>query len=501
MATIPSYVNRSTMTMQMLTQMRWQIDDLQRQLASGKRADTYAGLGIGRGIDLETRMRMSRLESFETTISTVNLRVTVMNTALDRVRVVGQDVRSDVRFPIEYDLIGNGQTSAQQLATMRFDEALSLLNEKTGDRYLFSGSSTDVRPTATTAQIINGDGALAGLKQVTAERLLADRGADGRGRLLAPAVAGNTVTLAESGAHPFGLKLAAVSTDFGAAVTPTAGPPASFEVDLTGVNPPEGAHVQVRFTLPDGSTVNLELTATTQDPPPTGGFLIGADEAETATNLAATIDTEILRIGRTDLTAASAIQAGEDFFNIGAGNPPQRVNGPPFETAVAMRDGTNADTVFWYKGDSAAGDPRKTTVARIDETITVAYGVRANEDGLRQVVQNAAVFASMTFSDADPDGRQRYFALAQRIGIALDQQNGVKHIEAIQTDLAGSQLSANSAKERLADKKPILQGILDEIENITPEEVGVKLLAMSTRLQATLQTTAMLSNLSLLNYI
>jgi hypothetical protein len=62
-------------------------------------------------------------------------------------------------------------------------------------------------------------------------------------------------------------------------------------------------------------------------------------------------------------------------------------------------------------------------------------------------------------------------------------------------------LSANSAKERLADKKPILQGILDEIENITPEEVGVQLLAMSTRLQATLQTTAMLSNLSLLNYI
>jgi flagellin-like hook-associated protein FlgL len=166
-----------------------------------------------------------------------------------------------------------------------------------------------------------------------------------------------------------------------------------------------------------------------------------------------------------------------------------------------MRDGTTADTVFWYKGDGAAGDPRQTTIARIDETITVAYGVRANEDGLRQVVQNAAVFASMSFSDADSDGRDRYFALAQRVGESLDQQNGIKHVEAIQTDIAGAQLSANSAKERLADKKPILQGILDEIENVTPEEVGVQLLAMSTRLQATLQTTAMLSNLSLLNYI
>jgi flagellin-like hook-associated protein FlgL len=257
----------------------------------------------------------------------------------------------------------------------------------------------------------------------------------------------------------------------------------------------------VRFTLPDGSALNLDLTATTQNPPPAGGFLIGADEAATAVNLAGKIDSEIQRIGRTDLTAASAIQAGEDFFNIDAGNPPQRVDGPPFETAVAMRDGTTTDTVFWYKGDGAAGDPRQTTIARIDETITVAYGVRANEDGLRQVVQNAAVFASMNFSDADPDGRDRYFALAQRVGESLDQQNGIKHVEAIQTDIAGAQLSANSAKERLADKKPILQGILDEIENVTPEEVGVQLLAMSTRLQATLQTTAMLSNLSLLNYI
>jgi flagellin-like hook-associated protein FlgL len=166
-----------------------------------------------------------------------------------------------------------------------------------------------------------------------------------------------------------------------------------------------------------------------------------------------------------------------------------------------MRDGTTADTVFWYKGDDAAGDPRQTAIARIDDTITVAYGVRANEDGLRHVVQNAAVFASMSFSDADPDGEDRYFALALRVGASLDQQNGVKHIEAIQTDIAGSQLSANSAKERLADKKPVLQGIIDEIENITPEEVGVTLLTMSTRLQATLQTTAMLSNLSLLNYI
>jgi flagellar hook-associated protein 3 FlgL len=238
-------------------------------------------------------MRLTRLEAFETSISTVNLRVNVMNTVLDRIRAAGQDNRSDVRFPIEYELTGGGQINAQHLAYMRLDETLSLLNERVGDRYLFSGSATDTRPTANIQQILDGDGAAAGLKQVTAERLLADSGADGRGRLAEPLAVGTAVTLAEDGDHPFGMKLAAVTTNFGAAVTPTARPPASFEVDLNGANPAEGASVQVWLTLPDGSSVNVDLTATTENPPPAGRFLIGADETATAQNLASAIDGEI----------------------------------------------------------------------------------------------------------------------------------------------------------------------------------------------------------------
>jgi flagellar hook-associated protein 3 FlgL len=495
------YTNRTSLQMTMLADMRWQIDDLQRQLATGKRADTYAALGIGRTLDLESRMRLSRIEAFTTSIDQVSLRVDIMNTSLDRLRVVGQDIRTDVAFPLEYDLIGNGQTQAQSLSALRLDEGLSLLNERAGERYLFSGSSTDTRPTATAKEILDGNGARAGLKQHTAERLLADRGVGNRGRLLQPTAAASVVTFAEDGAHPFGMKIAEVTTDFGATVTPTAGPPASFAVDLLGNQPIEGERVQLRLTMPDGTSVNLELTATIEDPPPAGSFLIGVDEIETATNIAAAADAAIQLVATTELTAASAMQAGQDFFNIDAANPPQRVDGPPFETATAMRDGTDADTVFWYRGDGASGDPRQTSVARVDDTIQVAHGARANEDGLRTVVMSAAVFASMSFSDSDPDGRDRYFALARRVGAELDGPEGLKRIESLQTDIAGAQLSANAAKERLTEKKASLQGIIDEIENVLPEEVGVKLLAMTTRLQATLQTTALLSQFNLLNFI
>lgn len=496
------YTNRTSLQMKMLSDMRWQLDDLQRQLATGKRAETYAGLGIGRTTDLEARMRMSRIEAYSDSIYQVDLRVKIMDTSLERLRAIGRDTRTDVSFPIEYELIGNNQTAAQQLASMRLDEAVSLLNERAGERYLFGGASTDTKPAVRASEILNGDGARAGLRQLIQERLPADQGADGRGRLLQPTSLGAVMTIAEDGDHPFGMKIEEIVTDFGAAVTPTPGPPASYDIDLTGAQPPEGARVQVRFGLPDGTSVSLDLTATTEDPPPAGRFLIGVDEIETAQNLAATLDIEIQRIARTDLSAASAMQAGEEFFNIGNGAVPQRVPGPhPNYTALATVDGTEANTVFWYRGEDSGTDPRQTAIARIDETITVSYGARANEDGMRQVVMTTAVFASMSFTANDPDGRDRYFALAQRVGAELDGELGLKRIEGVQTDLAGAQLSANASSERLTEKKAALQGVLDEIENVQPEEVGAKLLAMTTRLQATLQTTAMLSQFNLLNFI
>ena len=147
MTTVLGYTNRTTLQMKMLANMRWQIDDLQRQLATGKRADTYAALGLGRSADLEARMQMSRIESYDNAIYQVDLRVNIMDTTLDRFRTIGRDTRKDVSFPIEYELIGNGQTQAQSLAGMRLDEALSLLNERAGERYLFSGTATDTRPT------------------------------------------------------------------------------------------------------------------------------------------------------------------------------------------------------------------------------------------------------------------------------------------------------------------------------------------------------------------
>lgn len=502
MSTITGLTSSAVIQARQLVQMQQQMSDLSSQLGSGKKAQTYGGLGIDRGLDVNLRGSLSRLDAYEASVSTVNTRVQLQNLSLDRLGTISQNTQSQMLAPQGFTLIANGQTNAQIQARDSLDESLNLLNQKAGNTYLFSGNATDTPATDTTDHILNGNGTAAGLKQVISERLLADQGSDGRGRLATPSALGSTVTLAEDGVHPFGYKLAGASTDIvGAIVTGPSGVPPSLSINLGGANPPDGATVHVQLNLPDGTSTSIDLTASSAVPTPAGSFAIGATVANTATNLAAAIDTKIQSLAKTDLAAASAVAASDNFFNTDASNPAQRVNGPPFDTATSLRNATATDTVKWYTGDDGTNNPRSTMMARVDDAITVSYGIRGNEEALRTSVQSFATLAAVSFSGSDPSANDRYNALTQRIGTNLAPSSTVQQISAIQTQIAGANLAANAAKTRIDDKKALLQGVLNGIENVDPNEVGVQLLALQTQLQASLQATSMLSKLSLVNFM
>jgi flagellar hook-associated protein 3 FlgL len=503
MSTITGLTSSAVIKAQQLVLMQQQLSDLSLQLSTGKKAQTYGGLGIDRGLDVNLRGSLSRLDAYEASISTVSTRVQLQNLSLDRLGTIRQNTQSQMVAPQSFTLIANGQTNAQIQARNNLDESLSLLNQQAGNTYLFSGNATDTPATDTADHILNGNGTTAaGLKQVISERLQADQGSDGRGRLAAPTAVGDVVTLAEDGTHPFGFKLAGASTTVaGAIVSGPSGVPPSLSIDFGGTNPPDGTSVQVQFTLPDGTSSSITLTASSTVPTPAGSFAIGANAAATAANLAGVLDTKIQALAKTDLAAASAVAASNNFFNTNASNPAQRVNGPPFDTATSLRNATATDTVKWYTGDAGTNDPRSTMMARVDDAITVSYGIRGNEEALRTTVQNFATLAAVSFSGSDPSANDRYNALTQRIGINLAPSSTVQQISAIQTQIAGTNLAANAAKTRIDDKKSVLQGVLDGIENADPNQVGVELLALQTQLQASLQATSMLSKLSLVNFI
>jgi len=503
MPSISGLTSTAFMQAQMLIDMQKQMNDLSLQLSSGKITQNYAGLGIDRGLDVNVRGAISRLNSYQDVITTVNTRVQLQTTSLERLRTLQADTRSNMLAPVDFTLVANGQTNVQIQAANSLAESLDVLNQQAGDTYLFSGGATNTPAVDSSDHILNGNAGAAGLKQVIAERLEADEGADGRGRLNQPTATGDTVSLSEQASGPFGMKIAGISTTIaGAGVTGPAGSPASASVDLAGNNPQEGDQIIVQLNLPDGTQKSITLTASSETPLPDGSFAIGATADDTAANIANALDSQIQLTGNTDLKAASAMEAANNFFDTDADHPAQRVAGTgPFYNATSLRDATDTDTVQWYTGDDGTNDPRGTMTARIDDSITVGYGVRGNEEAIRNAVKNMAVLASVTYSGSDPNGKNSFIALTQRVGNNLSSNPGQQQIAAIETQIAGANVAAKASQDRINDNKPILQGVLDGIENADPNEVGVKLLALQTQIQASLQTTAMLSKLSLVNFL
>ena len=495
--------SQTSVAVQSLLDMRSQLDDLQRQLGTGQKADTYAGLGIDRGLAVGLQARLTTLGSFDDAISNVNVRLQIAQTTLGRLSDIGHSVKTTALDTPSID--SSGSTPAQQNALSELGEVLGLLNTQAGDRYLFSGRSSDQPAVDSLDHIMNGNGSQAGFLQVTAERKQADLGSNGLGRLVisGPTPASPTsVSVAEDAVSPFGFKLAgATSTLTGATVTGPSGSPAAFSVDLGATNPNAGDTLQLRFTLPDGSAESTTLTATTSSPAGPNQFTIGATPAATAVNLQSAMTTAVGQLADTSLTAASAMAAATDFFNVDSANPPQRVAGPPFDTATSLVAGTPTNTVTWYTGEAGTDPARATATAGVDPSITVSYGMRANEQGIRSMVQNVAALAAMTFSQTDPNAVARGTALGQRVGAALDDPPGTQKIEDIEAELAGAQTTLAAATDRHQQTKSTLSDMLDQIEGVSNEQVASEILALQTRLQASMQTTALLSQTSLVNYI
>jgi flagellin-like hook-associated protein FlgL len=431
----------------------------------------------------------------------VGMRLDLAQAALSQLDSVRQDVKSTV-LRSTYQPNANGQTADQQKAVSLLDQMLSALNTRAGDRYLFSGRSVDQPAVETLDAILNGDGMRAGLKQIIDERRQADLGASGLGRLVIPAAVGTTVAISEDvDGSPFGFKLAAVSSTIpGAILSGPVGSPPAITIDLA-VNAMAGNSVTISLNLPDGSTENVVLTATNSASPGAGQFTIGATAAATAANLQAALTLATGALAETSLVAASAMAAADDFFNFDAANPPRRVAGPPYNAATAYVGGTSADTVLWYSGEAGSEPARSTAVARIDQAMSVSYGLRGNEQAIRSALAGVAVFAAMSFSAADPESESAFYALTQRLGTSLGEPAGAQQIATIAVDLANAQVALEAAADRHLNTKNTLSDMLQEIEGISPEEVGAKILALQTRLQASLQTTAMLYELSLVNYI
>ena len=499
--TISGLGNRSSQTMKVLVDMRTKLDDLQRQLGTGKKSATYSGLGLDRSLAVGLRSQLTSIKAFGDSITDVDVRLKLSQTALTQVDGSRIAVKNAVMKSV-YTLDNTGQTADQKAAYQHLDLILGALNTRSGDRYLFSGSAVDRSAVETAGKIIDGDGIHAGLKQIIDERRQADLGASGLGRLAIGTPSGTETSLTED-ASPFGFTIANISTTLtGSTLTGPSAPPVAVSIDLGAVNPNAGETVTFTLGMPDGTTTSLTLTAIASVTPGPNEFSIGAATTNTATDLQAALSTALGTLAETTLTAASAVAAGNDFFNTDAANPPKRVQGPPpFNASTALVNGTSADTVMWYTGEAGSTSARSTANAKVDPSISVSYGMRANEQALRLAVQNIAVFAAISYSASNPNDAASYDALKTRVASGLAGQQGEQKITDIESEIAGAQTTLKAAADRHTQTNSTLSDLLGQIEGVSTEEVASQILSLQTSLQASLQTTAMMYQTSILNYL
>jgi flagellin-like hook-associated protein FlgL len=486
---------------------RTQLDDLQRQLATKKRSETYGDLGIERRTSLDINAKVSTIDAWLSGIQLADVNLKLSTKAVETFAKLTNETKNDVRSN-SYTASASGRSAPQILAEEKFKQTLDLLNTNVNGRYLFSGRTADTEPTVSYSEMIDGDGAgRAGLKQLIAERKAADLGTNGLGRLTTGG-AGTTATISEEAvSHPYGFKLTGISPSTASFTNSlTAGPPAGISVDVAA-QPAAGEVLTISVALPDGTTEKIELTARAAGTQGSASstFEIGADVNATAANLRATITAALTREAQTTLSAASTTVASNDFFAGSLSNPPVRVPGPGFATATAAPSaGTATNTMIWYVGDDASeatSPARATSTVQVDKGQTVAVGGRANEEAFRVGLASFAALAVETFDANDPTSQDRYNALAERVREGLGFGGAVQKPAEIITEFGTAQSAIAQAKERHQATKNYLNTALDGIENVTTEEVAVQLLALQTRLQASYQTTATLSQLSLTNYL
>ena len=179
---------------------------------------------------------------------------------------------------------------------------------------------------------------------------------------------------------------------------------------------------------------------------------------------------------------------------------PLRVSGSPLGSATSLVNGS-ASTVQWYTGNSGPGSARASSTVRIDSSQVVQFGARANEQAIRQALQSVATYAAVSVSPSGTNSPAEISALSQRVAASLTPQPGQQTISDIQTDFATAQTAMKDAQARQTQTQTALQNLISDTEGIDQNQVASQILQLQTNLQASYQTTAMLSQLSLVKFL
>lgn len=397
-----------------LVGLKSRLDALTTQLATGRAAGTYSGLGAARTTSLSAHATISALDGYTAAITGASTRVNLASRSLTQIKTLADTTRTNLLSSLQSTTtVGIGNSVS--LARSNFDAAVDALNQQMAGQYLFSGRATDTEPVVSGDQIFNGypTKGLAGLKGLIAEQTAADLGPDGNGRLTQTLpVNGTTVSLSEDAKVEaranFGFSLLDVTSSNAAGITANlntvkaqGGEPGFVSV------PSDGARVRVAVLLDDGSQTIIDLTARTHADDPTAftidstGATASDRAAKTAANLKATLTT-ILGSAPRIASIQSADQPGATLTFPDEGANPAKPGsalslevktpaaGDTVTIKLGMRDGTTTTITLTASADTESASAFKIDTSGATETDRAAKTAASLNAALTKALSSAA---------------------------------------------------------------------------------------------------------------
>ena len=148
---------------------------------------------------------------------------------------------------------------------------------------------------------------------------------------------------------------------------------------------------------------------------------------------------------------------------------------------------TTAEPSFFYQGDD------NQVKARIDEGVTLEYGVKANDEGFEKLIRAIRLVKSTDLSDANVFGKFQH-----ALNLLNESADNIAAVE-LNTGVKFQQLA--STTQSLKDTKSILDGVVDEIERADTFEAVSILNQVQTQLEASYATAVRVSTLSLTRFL
>lgn len=135
-------------------------------------------------------------------------------------------------------------------------------------------------------------------------------------------------------------------------------------------------------------------------------------------------------------------------------------------------------------------------VSRISKNETIESSLTTHDQAFRDITAAYALLASVDVGSLSSDMRKEVATAA------IDRlSSGVAKLTSLQASIGNRINRVELADTALTTQKDLVTAAIDRLEGVDPSEVGLRIAALETQLQASFTVTGRLKNLSLLNYL